>query len=130
MFIKVEGASSHTHIRLQKLYKHYNSWKVGGAGMATPAPTYSYPHVRNKTLTCHIMLSALGTHCSVLWPCVPSHFIVNLDLTLISKFEKDKNSLAIVIAVAAAKAAHVAEGEARATAVYHFVLNSVRAPVP
>ena len=98
--------------------------------MATPAPTYSYPHVRNKTLTCHITLSALGTHCSVLWPRAPSHFIVNLDLTLISKFEKDKNSLAIVIAVAAAKAAHVAEGEASATAVYHFVLNSLRTPVP
>ena len=40
-----------------------SSWKVGG--MATPAPTYSYPHVINKTLTCHITLSALRTHCCV-----------------------------------------------------------------
>ena len=56
--------------------------------MDTTAPTYSYPHVRNKTLTCHIMLSALGKHCRVQWPRAPPHFIVNLDLTLISKFER------------------------------------------
>ena len=44
--------SSHIHIHLQKLYKHQNRWKVGG--MATPASTYSYPHVRNKMITCHL----------------------------------------------------------------------------
>ena len=68
--------------------------------MATPAPPlYSYPLVRNRKLTCHITFSAfIGTHCRVLRPHAPPHFIVNLDLTLkheIFKFEKgasDKNS--------------------------------------
>ena len=34
--------------------------------MATPAPPYSYPHVRNKRFTCRMTLSALGTHCRVM----------------------------------------------------------------
>ena len=98
----MEGASSHTHTQ-KSAYKNcirfdaLLSTIAGKCGaMATPAPTYSYPHVTNRKLTCHITFSALG-HTVVY--CAPPHFIVNLDLTLKHNFLSSKRVRQIKIRV-------------------------------